>query len=289
MKEILSFDHLTSNLLFEEDLTAKRNKSDLVKQLEKQLTALGTSFTAESKLRTAIVVDFMSLIWQYPVSKLKTFDDLFRTATYSVLHVPCTEEIDIVYDSYLEDCIKECERIQHRSSCEPLEFVNMKTATPIPVQMDRFWACGSNKEAIQEISRDFFKSFSRNSCCCIVLSGYVTDTESIKSCIELYQGDIQICPDLDSTIEEPDSRIIPHVQKAIMRGVKRIIVHSDDTDVLVYLLDYMHYFIELGVEELWIKYGTGEGERYIPNSQIRRFAWASTMQNCFESTCINRL
>ena len=47
MKEILSFDHLTSNLLFEEDLTAKRNKSDLVKQLEKQLTASDTSFTAE--------------------------------------------------------------------------------------------------------------------------------------------------------------------------------------------------------------------------------------------------
>ena len=149
MKEILSFDHLTSNLLFEEDLTAKQNKSDLVKQLEKQLTASDTTFTAESKLRTAIVVDFMSLIRRYPVSKLKTFDDLFRTATYSVLHAPCTEEIDIVYDSYLDDSIKECERIRRRSSCEPLEFGNMKTTTPIPVQMDRFWACGSNKEAIQ--------------------------------------------------------------------------------------------------------------------------------------------
>ena len=194
MKEILSFDHLTSNLLFEEDLTAKPNKSDLVKQLEKQLTASDTSFTAESKLRTAIVVDFMSLIWQYPVSKLKTFDDLFRTATYSVLHAPCTEEIDLVVDSFLEDSIKECERIRRRSSCEPLEFVNLKTTTPIPVQMDRFWACGSNKEAILEISRDFFKSLSRNSCCPIVFSGYVTDSEGIKPCTGLYQGDIQICP-----------------------------------------------------------------------------------------------
>ena len=162
----------------------------------------------------------MSLIQRYPVSKLKTLDDLFRTATYSVLHAPCTEEIDIVYDSYLEDSIKECERIPRCSSCEPLEFVNMKTATPIPVQMHCFWACGSNKETIQEISRSFFKSFSRNSCCCIVLTGYVTDSEGIKPCIELYQGDIQICPDLDSTNEEADSRIIPHVQKAIERSKK---------------------------------------------------------------------
>ena len=166
---------------------------------------------------------------------MKTFDDLFRTAAYSVLHAPCTEEIDIVHDSYLEDSIKECERIRCRRSCEPLEFVNMKITTPIPVQMDCFWACGSNKEAIQVISRDSFKSFSRNSCCRIVLSGYVTDSEGIKPCIELYQGDIQIYSDLDSTIEEADSRIIPHVQKAVMRGVKRVIVHSNDTDVLVYL------------------------------------------------------
>ena len=127
----------------------------------------------------------MYLIRRYPVSKLKTFDDLFRTATYAVLHAPCTEEIDIVYDSYLEVSIKECERIRRRSSCEPLEFVNMKTTTPIPVQMDRFWACGSNKEAIQEISRDLFKSFSRNSCCRTVLGGYVTDSEGIKPWIEL--------------------------------------------------------------------------------------------------------
>ena len=206
----------------------------------------------------------MYLIRRYPVSKLKTFDDLFRTATYSVLHAPCTEEIGIVYDSYLEDSIQECERIRRRNSCEPLEFANMKTTTPIPVQMDRFWACGSNTEALQEISWDFFKSFSRNSCCRIVLSGYVTDSEGIKPCIELYQGDIQIYPDLDSTIEEADSRIIPQVQKAIMRGVKRVIVHSNDTDVLVYLLYYMHYFMKLGVEELWIKYGTREGEICIP-------------------------
>ena len=26
----------------------------------------------------------------------------------------------------------------------------------------------------------------------------------------------------------------------------------------------MHYFMKLGVEGHWIKYGTGEGERYIP-------------------------
>ena len=130
--------------------------------------------------------------------------------------------------------------------------------------MDRFWACGKNKEAIQEISRDFFKSFSSKSQHRIVLSGYVTDSEGVKPCIELYQGNLQMYPDLDSKIEEADSRIIPHVEKAVMKGVKRVIVHSNDTDVLVYPLYYIHYFINLGVEELWIKYGTGDKSRHIP-------------------------
>ena len=103
-------------------------------------------------MRTATVVDFMSLIRRYPTSKLKTFNDLFNIATYSILHAPCVEEIDIVYDSYLEDSIKECERIRRRSSFEPLEFVNLKITTPIPVQMDRFWACGKKKSDPRNIT-----------------------------------------------------------------------------------------------------------------------------------------
>ena len=66
----------------------------------------------------------------------------------------------IVYDSYLEDSFKECEQIRRRSSCEPLEFLNLKKTTSILVLMDRFWACGKNKKAIQEILRNFLKSVS---------------------------------------------------------------------------------------------------------------------------------
>ena len=40
---------------------------------------------------------------------------------------------------------------------ESLEFINLETTRSIPVQINPFWACGKNKEAIQEISRGFFK------------------------------------------------------------------------------------------------------------------------------------
>ena len=264
LKEILCYDHLNTNILFEEDLTAKPNKSELIKQLEKRLNTDDFSFSAESHLRTATVVDFMSIIRRYPTSKLKTFSDLFKISTFSILNEKNVEEIDFVYDSYLEDSIKECERIRRRSSCETLEFVNLSIDSPLPVQMNRFWASGHNKQAIQEISRIFFKNLSRKSPCRIVLSGYVDDSEGVKPCVELCEGNEQACPDLDSEIEEADSRIIPHVEKAARRGVQRVVVHSNDTDVVVYLLYYIHHYINLGIEELWIKYGTGDKTRYIP-------------------------
>ena len=122
-----------------------------MKKQEKRLTLSEYNFTLESHLRTAVVVDFMSFIQRYPTLKtLKTFNDLFSISSYTILHTPCVEDIDIVYGSYLEDSIKECERICWCSSYELLEFINLKTTTQIPVQMDCFWVCGKNKEAFKK-------------------------------------------------------------------------------------------------------------------------------------------
>ena len=62
-KEIQCFDNLKNNKLFDEDVTVKpEKKSELVKELEKLLTSFDYNFNSESQLRTAVVVDFMSLI-----------------------------------------------------------------------------------------------------------------------------------------------------------------------------------------------------------------------------------
>ena len=97
------------------------------------------------------MLDFMSQILKQPPTKLKCFDDLFAAA--SNINEPSTEQIDVIYDSNLEISIKECERIRRRSTCERLEFVNLTTSSPIPVQVDRFWACGKYKENLQLLSR----------------------------------------------------------------------------------------------------------------------------------------
>ena len=70
-------------------------------------------------------------------------------------------------------------------------------------------------------------------------------------------------PDLDSVIEEADCRIIPHVEKAALHGIERVIVYSNDTDVVVYLLCYNHHFINDGIKELWLRYGVAEKTRCV--------------------------
>ena len=89
----------------------------------------------------------MSQVRKYPTKKLANFNELYAATSSGIMNIPDIEQIDIIYDSYLEDSIKECERIRRRS--ESLEFVNLTTQSPIPVQMDRFLACGKNKTIFQ--------------------------------------------------------------------------------------------------------------------------------------------
>ena len=130
------------------------------------------------------------------------------------------------------------------------------------MQTDRFWACPKNKQNLQLISRTFFQQKSIGSCTKIVLSGFVSD-EGISHGLECKNGELLPRLDSSSSIEEADVRIIPHFAKAIESGCKRIIVHSNDADVLTFILYHMYESFLWGVSEVWIKYGTGTKKQYI--------------------------
>ena len=65
----------------------------------------------------------------------------------------------------------------------------------------------------------------------------------MQPCIDVNGDRFTPRPDLDSVIEEADCRIIPHVEKAALHGIERVIVYSNDTDVVVYLLCYNHHML----------------------------------------------
>ena len=148
--------------------------------------------------------------------KLKKMTDIFEFGLSSILSTVNVERVDIVYDSYLDSSIKECERMRRRSKCQPLEFIGFTEDNPIPAQLDRFWACSKNKENLQILSRAFFKDYSRDKSMQMFLSGYVTDSNNLHSsevCVNVLS---ELYPELNSYIGEADGRIIPHVTDAIM-------------------------------------------------------------------------
>ena len=263
MKEILTFDLLEDSFLFDEGRTYTPNKSQLTKCLEAFLEPDDFCFSMTKTAKTSVIIDFMSLIRKIPIRKLNTINDVLKYMWKTITNIAEADEIHIVYDSYLENSLKGHERLRRSAEVEPIEFVNLSKQSPVPVQLERFWACSVNKVNLQSISRKFFAEMSQNNGMTVVLSSCVTESDGVLNC-EMFCGDAHsIIPELNSEIEEADARLIPHLQNAVLGGSEKIIVSSTDTDVLVLLI---HYFESISdqAKEVWNQFGTGDKTRYIP-------------------------
>ena len=101
---------------------------------------------------------------------------------------------------------------------------------------DRFWVCSKKQFFIEMSSIDVE----------IVSSGYATDAGGIVDCLVSENGHVTHRSCLDSDIEVEDLRIIPQVSDAVKEGYDRIIVLSDDTDVVILLRYYFEKFSDAG-------------------------------------------
>ncbi len=61
--------------------------------------------------------------------------------------------------------------------------------------------------------------------------------------------------------EEFDTRCILHAANASQEGHTRILIHANDTDVLVVCIAFFH---ALSLDELWIAFAQGKHRRYVP-------------------------
>ena len=68
-----------------------------------------------------------------------------------------------------------------------------------------------------------------------VLSGIVSDTDSVISGQEMSRSESFTREDLQMWLEEANVRVILHINKAESNGVERVVVLSYDTDVVVLL------------------------------------------------------
>ena len=264
MKYLLKFELVDRSYLFDGDgLMTKPIKSDLCTELEKHLDTKDylppSKWTPEN---TASIIDVMGCLRRMRLASVKTFGELC-TNFLDMTHALCSNSnrIDFVFDTYLEGSVKDSERAR-RCSHSPIDLNVMYEDTPLPVTMDAFWASSTNKAKVQGLIRSH------------ILANPKTMTDVVISAMGM-SSDMQTCrailsdcdttlPELDVDIEEADARIIPHALHAVNCGATRVVLLSNDTDVMVLALHFWNIFKGHGLKELWIRAGVGNTTRYIP-------------------------
>jgi len=68
-------------------------------------------------------------------------------------------------------------------------------------------------------------------------------------------------------IDEADGRLILHANDMVLHGVEHILICSCDTDVVVLVVSFFHKLRSKGLKNLWIFYGVGQNQKYIPVHQ----------------------
>ena len=263
LSRIMEHDMLSSNTMFQDDLTAKPDKAKLVNELEKELTSANLDFSYASTHETVLLIDLMSVVRRMPLAEMKIFADLFRATWNKIKNICAFQRLDVVFDSYIEKSIKEGER-KRRISVQPLEFAKIDMKTTIPVQLDRFWASANYKEMVQVMSRSYLSEVAIEKSVNMILSGYIGGNNETVSCIELKNGYRTQLNDLNSNIEEADLRLVPHIQHAIEQGKQRVVIASNDTDVFALVLYYTEKFLTDGAKEIWLMFGVGDRVRFLP-------------------------
>ena len=72
----------------------------------------------------------------------------------------------------------------------------------------------------------------------VILCGYMTDVYGVYPVERIVTGIITEDPEICFSSEEVDSRIIPHIGRACQEEIKRVVVISNNTDVVIYSLAY---------------------------------------------------
>ena len=138
LKELLRYDHLGGNTLFEDNGLKKHNKVENLQELETKLEKDDYRIYMSNYTNIAIIVNFMSAIRKVPLNALECMWNM-------VIKVAEANQIDVVFDSYIENSIKESTRTSRSNDTEPMEYVNLLLESPPPIELERSWAFSKKK------------------------------------------------------------------------------------------------------------------------------------------------
>ena len=235
----------------------KTNKAALARKLKKQV------LPAENiPMLSATFIDGMSLV-QKMKGNDQTFSQLAESALIQILHEGArSERIDVVFDVYREESIKNAERV-NKGCTIGIPFRNI--APGHRIQQWRKFLSSSAKKAnlIRFLVAEWKTPKLRDNLNDKKL--YVASEESCL-CITKNQWAVVAACGLQSNQEEADTRIILHAAHAAEEGYSAVVITAGDTDVLVLCLAFS---ADISCP-LFQKCGTKNKVRYLDNTKLRQ-------------------
>ncbi|XP_014677523.1 PREDICTED: uncharacterized protein LOC106817375 [Priapulus caudatus] len=224
------------------------NKADLLRCLEPLAPRPPTTPNVDVK-----IVDGAALVHllepKHAATIVKTFKDYaeYVFIPYLLRQLQASTRLDVVWDSYTTDSLKANTRTC-RGTGDPLRVLKQ---TRIPQNWKSFLRVDSNKTELFKFLASAIEVTSTPTGKILVS----TKGESVVSTSVLDVSDLEPC-----THEEADYRMMLHCAHAFKHGLKKIMVHATDTDVLVLAIVAT---IQMRGCELWLAFGSGNTFRYI--------------------------
>ena len=109
---------------------------------------------------------------------------------------------------------------------------------------------------------------------------HLTDAYGIYPGECIFAGIVTEYPELCFSIEEADSRIIPHISIVCQEKIKRVVFMSNNTNFITYSLEYHQRFCELRIQEFWVKFGIKDGWKSIPFQKLGNKLAERSVQLC---------
>ena len=206
-----------------EGFLRKTSKASLANELEKLSLP-----TEDLPSTSASIIDAMSIV-QKTKGRHKTFSDLSDAIFRKILaEGSCSNRIDVVFDVYRDQSIKNAERVVQRGSSTATSFKNIQACHQIQ-QWKLFIKSSSNKtNLIRFFAKEWKQASYRRR-----LAGKTMFIGYDEECWNLTESSVQEAIGLRCNHEEADTRLLLHAKNAAEEGYEAIVIISEDTDVFV--------------------------------------------------------
>ena len=169
------------------------------------------------------------------------------------------ERVDIIFDRYLPKSLKQSTR-EKRKNTGIVVRQKVLPSSPIRGNWNSFLLVEKNKEELFHYLAKCVQSCETRGK--VLVSTYDESIVTAANITMSYMEDLQPC-----SHEEADTCIFLHAAHCAKQGYKKICIKTVDTDVVIIAISH---FESLGIEELWIDFGTGNKFRKIPVHDIAK-------------------